>query len=101
MGGVQLSKMVLRNMEHVFQISSGRGIGRATEALHRNRGSAALLISFFIRGQVKPLRGVQPLHVPELLKLGGTFSGHTHVKEISNIMGGSTQRGGVQNRTIT
>src|SRR5258706_13449071 len=57
-GGVQHSKMVLRDMEHVFQVSGGWGIRRATETLHRNRGSTASLVSFFIRGQVKPIRGV-------------------------------------------
>src|SRR5258706_15816754 len=91
--------MVLRDMKHMPQISSGRGIHRATETLHRDGGSTTPLISFLIRGQVKPSRSVQPLHFFILFKLRSSLSSYTRVKEISNVAGrgsgsGGTARGG-------
>src|SRR5258706_3336708 len=86
-------------MKHMPQVSSGRSIRRSTETLHRDGGSTTPLVSFLIRGQVKPSRSVQPLHFFILFKLGGSLSSYTRVKKVSNIAGrgsgsGGTARGG-------
>src|SRR5258708_19756386 len=101
-GGGEVDEMPPGNIQHRAQVSAWSGGGWEAQALDRDGGMATSLISFLVRGEVVPSRGVGLSHSMVLMYGGGVFGSNVPIQEGSQLgsrgrdkaAGPSSRRGG-------